>query len=180
LNRGHHLRFLASSAPFLKQDPINVMKWNSAQDLMTTDVVAVEADWPLARVAQVLVDHEISGAPVVDDGTLVGVISLTDLARHSSAAGEVVSERPSAYYRHELEGEYSVEDLATLHFSEGGDTTAADVMTPQVYDVSLHTSVQQVAQVMQRGGIHRVFVTEDGELRGIITALDMLKVVSEL
>ena len=155
------------------------MKWNSAKDLMTADVLTVEADWPLDRVAQFLVDHEISGAPVVDGGTLVGVISLTDLARHDSSAGEA-AERPSAYYRHELEGEYSEEDIASLHFREGGDTTAADVMTPQVYDVSLHTSVQQVAQAMQRGGIHRVFVTEDGTLRGIITALDMLKVVSEL
>ena len=156
------------------------MKWNSAQDLMTTDVLTVEADWPLDRVAQFLIDHEISGAPVVDNGTLVGVVSLTDLARHDSSAGETVMEQPAAYYRHELEGEYSEEDLATFHLSEGGDTTAEDIMTPQVYDVSLHTSVQQVAQVMQRGGIHRVFVTEDGDLRGIITALDMLKVVSEL
>jgi signal-transduction protein with cAMP-binding, CBS, and nucleotidyltransferase domain len=33
---------------------------------------------------------------------------------------------------------------------------------------------------MHRGGIHRVFVTEDGEVRGIITALDMLKVVASI
>jgi CBS domain-containing protein len=156
------------------------MKWNSAKDLMTTDVKTVGADWPTDRVAQFLIDHDISGAPVVDDGKLVGVISLTDLARHNSSAGGSVSERPTAYYRHELEGQYSEEDLDNLHITEGDETTAEDVMTPQVYDVNEHTSVQQVAQVMHRGGIHRVFVTQNGEIRGIITALDMLKVVASL
>ena len=156
------------------------MKWNSAKDLMTTDVKTVEADWPIDRVAQFLIDHDISGAPVVDDDQLVGVISLTDLARHNSSAGESVSERPTAYYRHELEGQYSDEDLDNLHLTEGDETTVEHVMTPQVYDVNEHTSIQQVAQVMHRGGIHRVFVTQDGEVRGIITALDMLKVVASI
>lgn len=156
------------------------MKWNSAKDLMTTDVKTVEADWPIDRVAQFLVDHSISGAPVVVDGQLVGVISLTDLARHNSSAGETVSERPTAYYRHELEGQYSEEDLDNLHLTENDETTVEQVMTPQVYDVNEHTSIQQVAQVMHRGGIHRVFVTKNGEIRGIITALDMLKVVASL
>jgi len=156
------------------------MKWNSAKDLMTSDVKTVEADWPVDRVARFLIDHGISGAPVVEDDQLMGVISLTDLARHSSSAGDTVSERPTAYYRHELEGQYSEEDLDNLHLTEDSSTTAEDVMTPQVYDVNEHTSIQQVAQVMHRGGIHRVFVTRDGEVQGIITALDMLKVVAAL
>lgn len=156
------------------------MKWNSAKDLMTTDVKTVEADWPLDRVARFLVDHNISGAPVVDGDQLVGVISLTDLARHNSEVGEPATERPTAYYRHELEGQYSEEDLDDLYITEGDETTAEHVMTPQVYDVNEHTSIQQVAQVMHRGGIHRVFVTQDGAIKGIITALDMLKVVAAL
>ncbi len=156
------------------------MKWNSAKDLMTTDVKTVQADWPLDRVAQFLIDHDISGAPVVDGDQLVGVISLTDLARYNSSAGEPATERPSAYYRHELEGQYSEEDMNNLYVTESDETRAEHVMTPQVYDVNEHTSIQQVAQVMHKGGIHRVFVTKNGEIRGIITALDMLKVVAAL
>lgn len=156
------------------------MKWNSAKDLMTTDVKTVQADWPLDRVAQFLIDHDISGAPVVDGDRLVGVISLTDLARYNSSAGEPATERPSAYYRHELEGQYSKEDMNNLYVTESDETRAEHVMTPQVYDVNEHTSIQQVAQVMHKGGIHRVFVTKNGEIRGIITALDMLKVVAAL
>lgn len=155
------------------------MKWNSAKDLMTTDVKTVEADWPVDRVAQFLIDHEISGAPVVQDGQLVGVISLTDIARYSSTAGDPASKEPASFYRSELEASYAEEDLDNLRVSQGGETTAEHVMTPQIYDVNEHTSIQQVAQVMHRSGIHRVFVTTNGEVRGVITAMDMLQVVAE-
>jgi CBS domain-containing protein len=155
------------------------MKWNSAKDLMTTNVEMVDADWPVDRVAQFLIDHEISGAPVVDDGTLVGVISLTDIARYNTTAGDPASEQPASFYRSELEASYADEDLDNLRVSQGGDTTAEHVMTPQIYDVNEHTSIQQVAQVMHRSGIHRVFVTTNGQVRGVITAMDMLQVVAE-
>ncbi|WP_103019695.1 CBS domain-containing protein [Salinibacter altiplanensis] len=156
------------------------MKWNSAKDLMTADVQTVDASWPIDRVAQFLTDHGISGAPVVKDDQLVGVVSLTDIARYNGTAGEPASDRPASFYRSELETEYAEEDLENLQISDGGETTVEHVMTPQVYDVSEHTSIQQVAQVMHRGGIHRVFVTTKGEVRGVITALDMLEVVAEM
>jgi len=155
------------------------MKYTSAADLMTDDVQNVGADWPIERVAQFLIDHEISGAPVVKEGALAGVISLTDIARYNSTAGEPASDRPASFYRTELETSYAEEELETLRVSQDAETTAEHVMTPQVYDVSPHTSIQQVAQVMHRGGIHRVFVTEDGEIQGVITSLDMVKVVAE-
>jgi CBS domain-containing protein len=155
------------------------MKWNSAKDLMTTDVKTVEADWPIDRVAQFLIDHDISGAPVVDDDALVGVISLTDIARYNTTAGDPASEKPASFYRSELEASYAEEDLSNLRVSEGGDTIAEHVMTPQVYDVNEHTSIRQVAQVMHRSGIHRVFVTRNNQIRGVITAMDMLQVVAE-
>jgi signal-transduction protein with cAMP-binding, CBS, and nucleotidyltransferase domain len=110
----------------------------------------------------------------------MGVVSLTDVARHNSTAGEPVSKRPAHFSRNELESTYAEEDLHNLRVSEGGDTTAGHVMTPQVYDVNEHVFIQQVAQVLHRSGIHRLFVTRNGEIRGVITAPDMPKVVAAL
>jgi len=132
---------------------------------MTTDVKTVEADWPIDRVAQFLTDHDIFGAPVVNNGTLVGVISLTDIARYNTTAGDPASEQPDSFYRSELETSHAEEDLDNLRVSQGGETTAEHVMTPQIYDVNEHTSIQQVAQVMHRSGIHRVFVTRTDQIR---------------
>jgi len=55
-----------------------------------------------------------------------------------------------------------------------------DIMTPMIFSVSENTSVQEVADVMLKRRIHRVFVTRDGKLAGIVTALDMLKVIRDL
>jgi predicted transcriptional regulator len=57
----------------------------TVKDVMQREVLAVDADWPLDKLAGFLVDNSISGAPVTDEkGGLVGVVSLTDLVRHSS------------------------------------------------------------------------------------------------
>jgi CBS domain-containing protein len=158
------------------------VKWTKAKDLMSTDVKTIDADWPVNRVAEFLVAHDISGAPVVRDGELVGVVSLTDLARHDGTSGEpaAASDAPPEFYRTETGEGFSRQDMEALQITEDDSVTAADLMTPEVYDVNEHTSVQQVAQVMLRGRIHRVFVTERGQIRGIITAHDMLRVVADL
>jgi CBS domain-containing protein len=50
-------------------------------------------------------------------------------------------------------------------------------MTPMVFDVTEGMKVKQVADTMIRGRIHRVFVTRDEKLTGVITTVDMLKVI---
>ena len=53
----------------------------TAQDVMTRDVLTARADWSIDRLADFFIDKSISGAPVLEpDGSLVGVVSSTDLA----------------------------------------------------------------------------------------------------
>src|SRR6185369_12919234 len=53
----------------------------TAADVMNPRVLAAAADWTLPELADFLVEHEISGAPVVDAaGRLLGVVSVTDIA----------------------------------------------------------------------------------------------------
>ncbi|MCD6554477.1 MAG: CBS domain-containing protein [Anaerolineae bacterium] len=48
-------------------------------DVMTKDVITVGEYTPLEEAARIMVDHKIGGLPVVRDGTLVGIITETDL-----------------------------------------------------------------------------------------------------
>jgi acetoin utilization protein AcuB len=48
-------------------------------DVMTKDVITVEEYTPLEEAARIMADHKIGGLPVVRDGTLVGIITETDL-----------------------------------------------------------------------------------------------------
>ncbi len=53
-----------------------------AKEIMTTDVVSVTKDTPIYEAMELLIKHEITGMPVVDDDmTLVGVISEKDCLR---------------------------------------------------------------------------------------------------
>ena len=51
----------------------------TVQDVMTKEVVSIEEDTPLEEAARIMVDNKIGGLPVVRDGTLVGIITETDL-----------------------------------------------------------------------------------------------------
>lgn len=58
-------------------------------EVMTTDVVTIDPDAPLARVIELLAadDPDINRLPVVDRGTLVGIIARQDVLRAIHDAG---------------------------------------------------------------------------------------------
>lgn len=51
------------------------------KDIMTENPITVPPDYTLEETAAVLLTHRISGAPVLEGGTLVGVITQMDLFR---------------------------------------------------------------------------------------------------
>lgn len=49
--------------------------------LMSRELITVGDDCPLEEAARIMVDHRVSGLPVLHDGKLVGIITETDLFR---------------------------------------------------------------------------------------------------
>lgn len=58
----------------------------TAQDVMTTDPLSVEADAKIQRVLRTMNDTHVRRIPVVDDDRVVGIITFDDLVLH--LAGE--------------------------------------------------------------------------------------------
>ncbi|NJD19519.1 MAG: CBS domain-containing protein, partial [Gemmatimonadetes bacterium] len=57
----------------------------TVRDIMSPAVVTVSPGATVRQLARVLADGEISGAPVVnEEGTLVGVVSATDVVRFAA------------------------------------------------------------------------------------------------
>ena len=50
-----------------------------ARKIMSTTLFTVERTTPVRDVMRLLIDQRISGVPVVEDGTVVGIISEGDL-----------------------------------------------------------------------------------------------------
>jgi predicted transcriptional regulator len=148
------------------------------KDLMSRDIMTVSDDMTTDDLARYLIDHEISGAPVVDEqGHLVGMVSMTDIGRNLAEPSEIDSSPGSDMYRDDVvdtrledRGERRVEDRAAM---------VRDVMTPAVRQVPTTASVQQVARLMVDQHIHRVVVTQGKEPVGIITSMDLLKLIAD-
>lgn len=51
------------------------------RDVMTRPVVTVGVDDPIERAALLMEEHRVSGLPVLRDGDLVGILTITDLLR---------------------------------------------------------------------------------------------------
>lgn len=153
-----------------------------AKDIMNKDVLSVGMDWPVDQLADYLIENSISGAPVTsEDGKLLGVVSLTDIVRYKSIpATDSHSDDPHEYYIHCPERKYSPAEIETFRIEAESLVSVRDIMTPMAFNVQEETAIQQVADAMLRGRIHRVFVTRDEMLIGIITTMDILNTVREL
>ena len=65
----------------------------SAGELMSTEIVTVEADATLRMAARLMVKEEVKRMPVVSDGTLVGIVSRADVMRaFARADAEITAE----------------------------------------------------------------------------------------
>jgi CBS domain-containing protein len=153
----------------------------TVNDIMQREVLAADGDWPLDKLALFLTDNSISGAPVTDEkGELVGVVSLSDIVRHNSMTDKDTDTNTTHdVYLYELERHMSHEELRLFHTQYESPVQVREIMTPMIFKVSEEDSVQDVAEIMIKGRIHRVFVTREGKLKGIVTALDMLQVVRD-
>ena len=54
-----------------------------------------------------------------------------------------------------------------------------DIMTPIVLSVDEQTPVRDIADIMMSEHMHRIFITKDEKITGIVTTYDMLKLISD-
>lgn len=154
----------------------------TAKDIMTTEVFTVSEDWTLGQLADFFVDHNITGAPVTSvAGELIGVVSMTDIVRHNSLPVKNSTPHDThEYYLSSMGRHYAAEEVEGFRIESDEQTTVRDLMTPMVFEVNEDASVQQVAEMMITGSIHRLLVTRGKQVVGIVAAMDMLKVVRDL
>ena len=154
-----------------------------ARDIMNPDLLLARESMTVGELATFLTENEISGAPVVDEeGTLIGVVSLADVGRVAANIGGVAPDRSGPdFYLRGWEDIYDAEDLQKLKV-EGNDVQVSTIMTRTIHSVSEDATVRDVARAMVRDHVHRLLVTRaaDGGPAGIVSTMDLLKVVAEI
>jgi len=152
-----------------------------AEAIMTRSLVCVHPDQELIEVEQLLIRNHISGAPVVEGERLVGVISRSDIARvevlMKSLDGQVSDalnwDVQADGFQHSDGQDFQGfrQELGKLHVK--------DAMHDQVVTCGPKTPVAEVAEQMIRGHIHRVIVVDGTRPVGIVSSLDIVRLVAD-
>ncbi|MEO5351609.1 MAG: CBS domain-containing protein [Magnetococcus sp. XQGC-1] len=138
------------------------------EQVMTQEVVTIAPTLSLAEAAELMLQHRISGLPVVEENVrLVGILAEADLLK---AVG-IPCHHPARTLWETLESLF-------LHHAnlQGFRGIVQEHMTTPVITVPQGSSLEQAVSVMKKRQIKRLLVVDtDGILHGVITRSDILR-----
>lgn len=144
-----------------------------ARDLMTSGVIAVSVNSTVESIARLLTMYRISRVVVVDEhNRVVGIVHEDDL---------FVKQRPVAFSREQIPAlfdEWVDLDYLPEIYAQVRDRTAKEVMRQNVGFVEAHEEIARVVELMLRRNLKEVLVLERGQLCGIITRADLVRLLA--
>jgi acetoin utilization protein AcuB len=121
-------------------------------DIMTINVVTVSPKQKLIDVKHIFEKEQFHHhIPVVDNGKLVGMISLVDYFYAIKSAG--MNDDEKIYH----------------------EKTAEEIMSTNPFHKSIHSSIGDISKDLARGDFHAVVITDDNNLKGIVTTADIIR-----
>lgn len=140
---------------------------------MNPDVVVARPDMPAGEALQLLLDRGVADVPVLNaDGRIVGIVSQSALVRHVDAH---VTARETGHFFTDDEDYRELGDVRTTQTQ----TPVEKIMSTEMHPVTRETGVAVAANIMRERRLHRLFVTDQGKLVGVITSLDLMRIVEE-
>jgi CBS domain-containing protein len=147
---------------------------------MNEDVRTVHPQMTVPDLERAFVTHKVGGFPVVEGDRLLGVVSRSDIVRMLDVE-RVLEDQISDYHR-----AWGPVDDSALQGGIGARIGArmegrivADVMIQRVLTCSPDQDVAEVAALLAREEIHRLPVSDAGRLVGIVTSMDLVRLIAE-
>ncbi|NQU21576.1 MAG: CBS domain-containing protein [Candidatus Nealsonbacteria bacterium] len=132
---------------------MNVPSAATVGDYMTADPITIGPETGVHEAIAMLLKHQISGLPVVDeDGKVVGFLSEKDCL--------------DAF----LEAEYHESPTAFVK----------DLMSPEVTTVEPETGILKTAEVFSQKGFHQLPVMQQDRLVGQISRKDVIRAIQAM
>jgi CBS domain-containing protein len=144
------------------------------RDAMTTDVVTLAPNMPIQEIARTFRRLNISGAPVIEDGRVIGIVTEVDLiARH--ARPHYPRYLPLLDAMIPMGGQREYQEMARRILG----MTARDIMTEPVNTIGPDADMEELATLMVEEHANPVPVIENDRLVGIITHTDVIRTLEE-
>ncbi len=129
------------------------MRSARVKDFMTADPVILAPDMDIHRAIKILLEREISGAPVLDEqGGLVGILSIKDCLK--------------------------VAFSASYHREWGGPVS--EFMSSEVQTIESDMDIVEAAELFLKVRYRRFPVVTNGRLDGLISRYDVLRALDAL
>jgi CBS domain-containing protein len=144
--------------------------------IMRAETPFVSPDDSIATVARVLVENEIAGVPVVEDGNIVGIITEADLIAREA----------------EVDVPTPVPFLDAIFLADGGPSfddemrkvlavTARDLMSSPVINIKDSATLTEVATLIIDQAVNPIPVLNDQlQYVGLVSRRDLVVVISAL
>ena len=145
-------------------------------EIMVKDVVCVNTSISLQELVEIFLSKNVSGVPVIDDNSkLVGIISKTDLVTHGleKELTTIIGAKTENSSLSDLP------DFDNLLGPEPSQSTVSEIMTSPVVCADPTTNVSEIAGTMLNKKIHRVVITKNDIVVGIVSSMDMLRLLDK-
>ncbi len=142
-----------------------------AADVMVKDVITVKPDSSVDDAIKLLVEHDFSALPVVDDTDhMVGIISESDLMRRP----EIGTEKQRQWWME------AITPAATLahEFAKAHGQRVHEVMSKHVVSASEDTPLGEIATLLERKRIKRIPILRDGKLVGVVSRSNLIQALA--
>jgi CBS-domain-containing membrane protein len=143
----------------------------NASDVMVHDVVTIGPDEPVSKAVQLMVDHDISALPVVDDDRrVIGVLSEADLIHRE----KIGTEKHRAWW---LEAIMPASVLA-LDYAKSHGRKVSELMSENVISAAEDTPLSEIASLLEKHRIKRIPILKDGKLIGIVSRSNLIQALA--
>ena len=144
-----------------------------AHQIMTRSVITIAPDATILEAAKTMLQHHVSGLPVIDAaGRLVGIVSEGDFIRRS----EINTQRKRGRWLKFLLGTGAE---ATDYVREHG-RKVSEVMTSDPITITEDATLEEIVNAMEAKGIKRLPVMTGDKLVGIVSSANLLQAVAGL
>ena len=145
----------------------------TAKDIMTKDVITVRPEATVEALARLLMEHKISGVPVVNEkNTIVGIVTENDLIRKNKRLHiPTVIRLFDAYIM--LGSGKAEEEIKKM-----AATTVDEICTKKVVSIKEATSLEDIATIMAEQHIHLLPVLSGSTVVGIVGKADMVRAMT--
>jgi CBS domain-containing protein len=145
-----------------------------AKDIMTQQVVTIHPEATVEELARLLIEHKISGVPVVDTGkNLLGIVTEKDLIDQNRRLHiPTVIRLFDAYF---VLGSNKTEK----DFNKMVATTVGEICTKKVVSITEDTTLQEIATLMTEKNIYTLPVLKGNTVVGIVGKADIVKAMTQ-